>query len=122
MNFPQAQANERRFDPAPLLDERYGADGFGPVEPLAEALPAPEELVRGERLVILSGAAPRPGFFGRFRRAAFLHASVRGAALLARGYVDIGGGPQDGAGARHPDGSADDPVWGYPPPGAPRLI
>jgi hypothetical protein len=105
---------DRVFLPAHVLDERYDADGFGPVEPLAEALPAPEDLAPGERLVIPSGATPRAGFFGRFRRAAFLHPAVRGAALLARGYVDVGGGRSS---PDHPD----DLVWGYVVPAGRRV-
>lgn len=105
---PSPALVERRFVPANVAEAGYDAGGFGPVELLAESLPAPEELGAGERLVITSGATPRSGLLGRFRRPVFVHAAVRGAALLARGYVDIGG---TGGG----DGDSDDLVWGVAP-------
>jgi hypothetical protein len=93
----------------PTLDERYDEHGVGPVEPLAEELPLPTDLGAGQILVVTDGGVAPTGLFARFRRRRVVHRAVRGAALLARGYVDVAGGVHAGH---------DDAVWGRVPRGA----
>ena len=96
----------------PVVDERYDAGGFGPVEPLAEELPLPSDLGEDKILVVLPGEGGSTAFFGKVlgkvfgkrRRPAHVHRAVRGAALLARGYADVSGGSF----GEHPDA-----VWGF---------
>lgn len=103
----------------PTLDEGYDDAGFGPVEPLAEALPLPGDLGETKILVVLAGAettaaasGSRLGsvlgrVFGRLRKRAGVHPAVRGAALLARGYADVSAGTF---------GEHVDAVWGFTVP------
>lgn len=103
----------------PTLDESYDDAGFGPVEPLAEALPLPGDLGEDKILVVLAGddapVAPRGNLlgnvlgrvFGRLRKRTGVHRAVRGAALLARGYADVSGGTF---------GEHVDAVWGFTAP------
>lgn len=80
------------------LPDGWPADGFGQVAAVLAQLPEPDASPSGAWVGVTSGEAHRRGLsrlFARKGRAA--HLAVRGAALLARGYVDVGGG-EDGEG------------------------
>ena len=86
-------ASARFFLPAPREGDEARLES---VEALTEELPLPSELCDGQILVVEAGAAQPSGLFGRFRRRPSVHRAVRGAALLARGYVDVAGGSFEG--------------------------
>jgi hypothetical protein len=102
----------------PELDPAWPADGFGPVATLAAQLPDPLDLPAGA-LVLVHETGRRERGFGRavaflafWRRRRRAHAAVRCAALLARGYVDIGAAQDARSGERLVWGVAADELNG----------
>jgi hypothetical protein len=85
------------FELFPVLDRTWPEDGLGPIATLVAQLPDPADLAEGA-LVVVREAGPRPRGFRRWVRLARdiwtkprkAHAAVRGTALLARGYREIG--------------------------------
>jgi hypothetical protein len=80
----------------PELDPAWPLDGFGPIAAVAAQLPDPQDLAGGSLVLVHETCRRERGirrvlafvaFWKRRRRA---HAAVRCAALLARGYIDIG--------------------------------
>ena len=74
----------------PPLDASWPKDGLGSVGVILAALPDPSSLARGAVVAITAGDPLRRGFGRLFRAPPFVHLAVRCAALLAKGYVDVG--------------------------------
>jgi hypothetical protein len=92
----------------PPLDRSWPSDGLGPALVVFDALPPPEQYEPGAWVGLLAEPEPAQGW-GRFlgaRRA--VHRAVRCAALLARGYEEVGAGV---------DGEGRDVAWGRVPGG-----
>ena len=78
----------------PALDASWPKDGFGAVSVLLAVLPEPASLTAGA-CVGVSGGPPGTRFRHLFRPAPTAHLAVRCAALLAKGYLDVGAGVDD---------------------------
>jgi hypothetical protein len=62
------------------------------VASIARQIPAASSVAPGTLVVVLGEAAPGDGLFARFRGATKIARARRGSALLARGWVRVGGG------------------------------
>lgn len=80
----------------PTLPDDWPDDGFGDVGQLTSLLPDPDELGEGLWLGVNDGPPRQKGLFARFQKRRFVALPVRCAALLARGYVDVGAGEVGG--------------------------
>ena len=78
----------------PAIDATWPKDGLGSVSVLLAALPEPASLQAGA-CVGVTGGPPGGRFRHLFRPAPSAHLAVRCAALLAKGYVDVGAGVDD---------------------------
>jgi hypothetical protein len=88
------------------LPADWPATGFGDTGLIAAQIPDRASLAPGQLVVILPRGAPKSAWVGRLLGArAWAAGAVRGSALLARGYVAIGGGVDPS--------SKMDLVWGY---------
>lgn len=74
----------------PELGDEWPADGFGKVSALMAALPDPSTITAGEHVGMSASAPKKKGLAALFGKAKTAHVSVRCAALLAKGYVDVG--------------------------------
>jgi hypothetical protein len=75
----------------PELADAWPADGFGRVSLLMASLPDPSAMVAGAWVGMLPGPAKKKGLAGMFGgKPKIAHVAVRCAALLAKGYVDVG--------------------------------
>jgi hypothetical protein len=90
----------------PPLDASWPSHGIGPVLIVFDALPSPEQYEPGAWVGLLADP-PAPAGWRRFlgpRRS--VHRAVRCAALLARGYEEVGAGV---------DAEGHDVAWGRVP-------
>lgn len=90
----------------PPLERSWPSHGLGPVLLVFDALPAPDQYEPGVWVGLLAEPPPPEGW-GRWlgpRRS--VHRAVRCAALLARGYEDVGAGL---------DAEGRDVAWGRVP-------
>jgi hypothetical protein len=96
-------------DDAAAIAVELEADDDGPaVAIVAAQIPDTSEVAPGALVVVLGDVASSSGIFGRLLRARrSIPRAIRGSALLARGYVRIGGGIDDASGL--------DLAWGYAP-------
>lgn len=74
----------------PELPAAWPKDGFGPVAAILACLPDPSSLAPGARVGVSAGDDARRGLGRLLRAAPTAHLAVRCAALLAKGYVDVG--------------------------------
>jgi hypothetical protein len=97
----------------PELDPAWPPDGFGPIATVAAQLPDPHDLAAGSLVLVHERGRRERGlrrvlaFFAFWRRRRRAHAAVRCAALLARGYFEIGAAIDARTGERM--------VWGFAP-------
>lgn len=68
------------------------ASATAQVGAVARQLPRASELAPGTLVVVLGDSMPAGGLFARLRRPAHVARALRCTALLARGFVDVGGG------------------------------
>jgi hypothetical protein len=108
----------------PALDGAWPSDGLGPVVPVFDALPPPDRFEPGSWVGLLAEPEP-PTWWARWLKPRrFVHRAVRCAALLARGYEEVGAGVDaegrdlawgrvpSRAGASAVDGDGHDPAAG----------
>lgn len=76
---------------------------------IASEIPPARELPEGALVVVLDASEAARGFFAKLtkKKLAPVERATRGSALLARGYVRLGGGVDDATGL--------DLAWGYAP-------
>jgi hypothetical protein len=93
----------------PELPDAWPASGYGDVAVIAAQLPDPGTLAPGTRVVVHGQPRAPKGLLSRvFRgKGRSVQRAVRGSALLARGYVRLGGGADPKTGA--------DLAWGFAP-------
>jgi hypothetical protein len=102
--MPARHAKDARGSELPLperviepdLGPDWPADGFGPIARIAELLPEAAEMATSGWIAVTAGTKPKRTLATLFRKAPEAHVSVRCAALLAKGFVDVGAHEDDG--------------------------
>jgi hypothetical protein len=90
-------------------NDDWPSSGLGDARAIAPEIPAARELAAGALVVVIDASETARGFFAKLARKKRppVARAVRGSALLARGFVRLGGGVDDASGL--------DLAWGYAP-------